>query len=309
MSLTYYRLLERVGSNINMRPVIFEDFNDALDAIEEEARRFTPHFVAVDRDVFSKMPNKRNVYHQIGDNRYLALDEVNFVPKKPKFDYQYTVAITTGEKGRKSPLYATFDEMYDAVNAELTQLHKSIGLNWNDPETQKACRKDWGWSVTNVDYKQALDKFPSVQFADFTNNNRTERFYLERVAKAKPVINEKTGKMSVLTMADAIKFRNDYLATRIPHAEEVKKYMDKMPSIETVRVAFLQGIKREPFKNNFEVEIYVHQTFGETMNEDIRYMLQQKIHEKYKTSFPDCEFYNVQGSDLATYFMMKMTLP
>lgn len=115
--------------------------------------------------------------------------------------------------------------------------------------------------------------------------------------------------MSVLTMADAIKFRNDYLATRIPHAEEVKKYMDKTPSIETVRVAFLQGIRKEPFKNKFEVEIYVHQTFSETMNEDIRYMLQQKIHEKYKTAFPDCQFYNVQGSDLATYFMMKMTLP
>ena len=100
---------------------------------------------------------------------------------EPKIAYRYTVEITTGERGRESVLYDSFDEVYDAVNKELGELHKSIGLNWNDPETQKACRKDWDWSVFKEECKQVLDRFPSVQFADFKNGYRTERFFLEKV--------------------------------------------------------------------------------------------------------------------------------
>ena len=100
---------------------------------------------------------------------------------EPKIAYQYTVSFPTGEQARKSALYNTFDEMYEAVNKELTELHNSVGLNWNDPEIQKTSRKDWDWSVSHVDCKLALDKFPSIQFADLVNCGRTERFYLEKV--------------------------------------------------------------------------------------------------------------------------------
>lgn len=84
MAITYYRILN--DSNSYGAPIkgglIYEDFNDACDALEEDVRKFDPHFVPFDRDALYKMEDKSKVYHTIGNLHRLSLEEVKVVPKK-----------------------------------------------------------------------------------------------------------------------------------------------------------------------------------------------------------------------------------
>lgn len=179
--------------------VLYETFDDACDAIEEEIK------LCGNYDDFQKnKPNREEkfkeleksdivTYWVLGDQ--LCIAKMKVVPKKPKYVYRYSV-LCTPTPNRNSQLYDSFDEMYDAANKELTELYKTIGKDWNDPETQEESRKNWRWDTTKEGCRKTLEETRSVLYAHFIDPNggiktdtlvvncgvRCDRFYLDKVA-------------------------------------------------------------------------------------------------------------------------------
>ena len=172
---------------------VFESFDDACDALDKEIAKHDKNFVKPDRAKMRELTDSP-VYHRMPLQMF-GLMKRTFVPKKPKYVYRYSV-LCTPTPNRHSQLYDSFDEMYDAANKELTELYKTIGKDWNDPETQEESRKNWRWDTTKEGCRKTLEKNNSVQYAYFIDPNggfktdtlvvncgvRTDRFYLDKVA-------------------------------------------------------------------------------------------------------------------------------
>ena len=62
---------------------IFEDFEDACDALEMEIRNYDKDFVPPDREPFRKLVNKSVVYHK-WDKYFFGFLERPLMEKKPK---------------------------------------------------------------------------------------------------------------------------------------------------------------------------------------------------------------------------------
>ena len=127
MALTYYRILNH--SNSYGAPIkgglIYEDFNDACDALEEEVRKFDPHFVPFDRDALYKMEDKSKVYHTIGNLHRLSIEEVKVIPKMEQVIYKYSAK--SGNLGLMvSKEYCSFDEACDNLDRVLRTMYKNI---------------------------------------------------------------------------------------------------------------------------------------------------------------------------------------
>ena len=100
---------------------------------------------------------------------------IDFVEPK-KYVYQYYVENDykgiTSLSLKVSPKYQSFDKMYDDVNTELTELHKSNGKKWKIPMSRK-------------ESKETLDRFPSFLYErvmDENDSSKSFKYLLVRTA-------------------------------------------------------------------------------------------------------------------------------
>lgn len=182
---------------------LYEDFDELCDVADEILTKRNGKFIKPNRKAIKEKLKSCPAYavwytHQENETSYgtrIYINQMKVVPKKQKYVYRYSV-LCTPTPNRHSQLYDSFDEMYDAANKELTELYKTIGKDWADPETQSESRKNWRWDTTKEGCRKTLEENNSVQYAYFIDPNggfktdtlvvnggvRTDRFYLDKVA-------------------------------------------------------------------------------------------------------------------------------
>ena len=129
--MTTYYMIQTWGNRFSRN--LYETFEDACDAIEEEAKS---HVGYVKPDFETTKLNREEDVHDwndeiyyrnsVGEHFYIVM--VKVVPKKPKqYVYQYWVENKICGLHTKSGKYASFDEACDALDMELSQLYEVDG--------------------------------------------------------------------------------------------------------------------------------------------------------------------------------------
>jgi len=136
--------------------ILYKSFDRACEAIEERIRYYEIEFTSPNREDKAKYISKRPYVHYYENGFLFVISKMTVEEEKPKYVYQYWVQNKICGLHTKSGKYASFDEVCDALDMELQELHGNL---------------DWKPRMNREDFKEYMGDYP-ISTYDFFKEDK-----------------------------------------------------------------------------------------------------------------------------------------